>query len=250
MLLLPPILRPFRRRIRRRHTPKVSNDYSNYRDCLRWEFGFICGFCLLHESDFIEFGAEGTGVTWIEHIERQARRADLKCDYDNCVYSCRFCNRSRGVQEFLCPSTGARILTPTENKWSSRFRLYRDRLEPRPGDRDAARTCDVYDLNAPRKVDARRARRTHLREALRVIENADLINALLDQAKELGPSHPRSFKLITAAKRLRICVQRARRDLSRYIAVPTDAPNRCRCRRTDALSLPRVVSSQLIELRL
>ena len=73
-MILPPTTAP-RGPIRRVHRPKQyagKRGYEKYRRCLRWEFGFTCSFCLLHESDFhvglAAIPAAGSGLFTIEHL--------------------------------------------------------------------------------------------------------------------------------------------------------------------------------------
>jgi hypothetical protein len=56
--ILPPVTQPWPQVIVRQHKPPEAK-YKTYRACLRWEFGFSCAFCLLHETDLMPCGAEG-----------------------------------------------------------------------------------------------------------------------------------------------------------------------------------------------
>src|ERR1700730_10113620 len=93
----------------RRHRPPAA-DFSTYRPCLRWEFGFCCALCLLHESDIAACGATGWGIMSIEHLIPQSVAPERANDYLNCIYACGRCNRSRRNLQDL-PS-GARLLNP------------------------------------------------------------------------------------------------------------------------------------------
>src|SRR5437879_2619929 len=94
--MLPPQTHPPNEPIRRRHSPPRLA-YEEYRSCLRWEFGFTCAFCLLHEADFVEEGARGTGLMWIEHHVAQSADPALVDTYENCFYACRYCNGARRI---------------------------------------------------------------------------------------------------------------------------------------------------------
>src|SRR3990170_75943 len=94
MRVLPSRTVPSEQAIERRHEPSSSH-YTRYRPCLRWEFGFTCAFCLLHETDLIEHGISRTGLTSIEHHIAQSEAPFLRDRYDNCLYACRFCNKAR-----------------------------------------------------------------------------------------------------------------------------------------------------------
>lgn len=60
--------------------------YSSYKDHLRDEFDFRCGYCLSREiwQDALSFA--------IDHWLPQDARPELKADYDNLIYSCAPCN--------------------------------------------------------------------------------------------------------------------------------------------------------------
>ena len=59
MKILPPQTKPPTSPIERRHRPRPVHGrqgYLKFRPCLRWDFGFTCPFCLMHESDFVRGG--------------------------------------------------------------------------------------------------------------------------------------------------------------------------------------------------
>src|SRR5881628_3580589 len=141
MRILPPSTRLPTQPLRRRHEPSLST-YRAYRSCLRWEFGFSCAFCLLHEADFIGSGLH-SGVFVVEHFESRSRSPSLSNSYENLFYACGLCNRARGAKPVL-DTVGRRILNPTEVAWSEHFRLEHDEIQPLPGDRDASYTVEVY----------------------------------------------------------------------------------------------------------
>ena len=90
---LPAVTLPPREAIKRRHAPKKAEwegGYHAYLPCLRWEFGFTCAFCLLHERDFAPEGATRLGVFTIEHMIPQKIYSKAKNDYRNCFYACRY----------------------------------------------------------------------------------------------------------------------------------------------------------------
>lgn len=77
MKILPPVTLPPRQPTTRRHEPKAAfgaEGYQAYRACLRWEFGFTCSFCLMHEADLtggraVEgLGGDGCGAP---HLSRR-----------------------------------------------------------------------------------------------------------------------------------------------------------------------------------
>src|SRR5262245_33908467 len=116
-MILPPRTAPAAAALDRRHTPKPGA-YRRYRSCLRWEFGFSCAFCLTHESDLLAHGAEGWGLTGVEHLHAQSNNptGEQVDDYRNCYYACRLCNGSKGDQPIV-DALGRRLLDPCDDAW-------------------------------------------------------------------------------------------------------------------------------------
>lgn len=223
---------------RQRHTPRSTNDYRDYRACLRWDAGFTCCFCLVHESDLTRTGTvEGTGLTSIEHLQPQTHAPDLINVYSNCAYACQSCNNVRRCAPSLHPS-GARLLHPWRDVWGEHFRLHEDHLEPlQEGDagRDARYTMDVYRLNHPRKVAMRRTRRTQLQSYVRLFEhNPRELRALATKQQ----SAEERLELLGWVRKLKEHRELARDELERRAATPADAPARCRCDSLEHHRLP------------
>ena len=125
MDILPARIEPFCHLIRRVHAPtplSSEGGYRAHRPCLRWEFGFTCAACLLHESDFTEYGTEGTGLMTIEHLEPRSADPARANDYDNCIYLCRFCNGERSDKPVV-NKDGDHLLNPTEVVWADHFEV-------------------------------------------------------------------------------------------------------------------------------
>jgi hypothetical protein len=220
--------------------------YRGYRPCLRWEFGFTCAFCLLHEADFLEHGAEGSGLTSIEHrmpVSTDPRESNR---YENCFYACRFCNRSRSDAP-LADTAGRRLLDSCSTVWADHFALGDDdRLAPLSG--DAAYTEATYDLNDPRKTRLRRLRRERMEKWLRLLAEGPRQVALLLAHSGQVSSLQEAGELVEAAEQLRDCVLRASREIVRYLAIPRDSDEICRCRRSDYHSLPPWLDDQTLEI--
>jgi hypothetical protein len=120
MKIVPLMTLPSTKPFARTHSPKPAG-YRTYRPCLRWEFGFTCALCLVHEADLHEFGlAEGWGLTWIEHRETQSSEPGKANDYSNCIYACRLCNAARNDKP-LQDALGNRVLDPTLDAWADHF---------------------------------------------------------------------------------------------------------------------------------
>lgn len=251
MKILPPTTHPAQSPLERRHDPRVAEGeagHRRYRACLRWEFGFTCAFCLLHESDLGEHGAEGTGLTTVEHGVPVSMNGLLANHYSNCFYACRFCNRSRSDSSPVdLQGSGGRLLDPVTAVWGQHFKVAGDELLPVDGDASAAYTAQSYDLNDPRKVRMRRSRRERLGEWLELLHHGPrLLDRLLERAAQ-EPRNP-SLTLLKAAEELRRSIQRASRDIRRFAAIPRDADRRCRCGHEDHHTLPTWLEEQIREV--
>jgi hypothetical protein len=212
---------------------------------LRWEFGFTCAFCLLHESD-LAYGAEGLGVTGIEHFVPVSASGEIN-KYENCFYTCRLCNGSRANSP-LIDGRGRRLLEPCNQVWSDHFEIGAEgRLRPSAGDADAAYTHEAYDLDDPRKRELRQVRAERLGECLQVLmEGPELLVALMDRLQT--ESLKKRPLLLRVAEQLRASIQAALREVSRYSAVPRDADASCRCSWTDHHQLPSWLAEQILEV--
>src|SRR5436305_6874196 len=251
MKILPPRTRPPSRKIDRVHAPVPAVGrlgYREYRACLRWEFGFTCAFCLLHESDLAEFGAEGLGLTGVEHFVPVAAQGEVN-SYDNCFYAGRLCNVSRAKSPVI-DRHGRRLLHPCGQVWADHFESTPDdNLLPIEGDADAAYTHGVYDLDDPGKVEIRQARRERLEESLQVLRDGpELLEMMMERLRE-GPPE-KSSDLTRVAERIRRSIEHAVRVIHRYAAIPRDADNVCRCGRTDHHRLPVGLDDQAIDMPL
>jgi hypothetical protein len=240
---LPFSTEPWRLAIVRRHEPAETSDYRDFRDCLRWEFGFSCAFCLLHESDLSSNGTEGWGLMWIEHAELQSERPDLANQYENCFYSCRFCNQARGARPSINKQLH-QLLTPCAYPWRDLFDLVADEIQVRGKRPDASYTLEAYDLNEPRKVRMRRKRRTTLRERIDVVtESRPLHDRLLARARDTGDP-----TLVEDALEAWKHFHRAWRDLETFVAIPEDVNDHCACGHQRHHSLPEVLAEQTIKV--
>lgn len=236
--------------IERRHTPRPSRRWSDYRACLRWDFAFSCALCLLHETDlFGGTGGEGLGGTTAEHVVPRSVAPERASDYSNMIYACRLCNTARSNQPTF--HAGRRLLDPTAEAWGTRFTAIDDRLEPLPGDQDAGYTAQVYDMNDLRKVRRRRLRRRLFEDRFHLIAElkgeTDRLLQLADDRLEAGEL-TEFQELIEVAQILRAQAQRIIGDLVHFLAIPPDKPTACRCPTDQHHHLPSWLSEQTIEV--
>ncbi len=244
MKILPPETSPPDRPIQRHHEPTTSagrRGYQSYRDCLRWEFGFSCIFCLLHEADLAVYGVEGLGVTGVEHFVPVSLDAGAVNDYENCFYTCRLCNGARNRAPVV--RRQRRLLNPCKDTWAGHFESVNDQLVPKTGDRDAEYTAETYDFRDPRKSRLRRLRRELLSACLDLLQDGP---ARVEILIELSEKH-NDVEILHAARDLQRCIQFAASEVRQYAAIPVDAPQGCGCGAQDTLSLPEWLVEQTIE---
>jgi len=243
MHVLPDVTRPSATRLKRRHAP-ASGRWKTFRPCLRWEFGFTCAFCLLHEADLEEDGAEGAGRMTIEH--RQGRRArpaaaDL---YRNCFLACRYCNEARATRPTR-DRVGRKLLDPVSTPWASHFHAEHGRLKSRADDRDADYTHVAYDLDDERKIRKRLRRLERIPAALETATLGPRRAAMLVDLAAETESDVERRELLATARGLHIQAGFARSELRRYRLVPEDADRPCRCA-ADA-AVPVFIDEQSVE---
>ncbi|HET7504475.1 MAG TPA: HNH endonuclease [Kofleriaceae bacterium] len=227
--VLPSIAQLLAAPIERNHAPlaRAQHDraYEQFRACLRWEFAFACPFCLLHEAQVCPAGAAGSAQYWIEHIEPQSDRPDLRNVYSNVVYACRRCNLARRSRPRV-DSAGRRLLDPCSDIWAVHFLHQGDELCAQTS--DAAYTLEAYDLNCPEKVALRRDRREAIDEAMHVLAT---VPALLDQLMtgiDFQGSQEQRLRL-ELAEHLHKALAASRRTLIQLAAIPHDANPDCAC---------------------
>ena len=252
MQILPPRTQPPRSPITRRHQPAATSDYGTYRACLRWDFGFTCAFCLLHETDLADATgeAEGSALMWIEHRLPQSSHPGESSRYENCLYSCRYCNGARKTALVEAPD-GRCLLDPTSTAWADHFTLDGERLLWRPGDVHAQYTHEAYSLDAPRKVKLRADRAKLIEECQALLHEAPqrVTNLLAIAGRpELSPDD--RAVLIGEVEDLRARMNKAKLDLARRAATPHDSDRVCRCQSEEHHALPPALASQMLVLEL
>jgi hypothetical protein len=212
---------------------------------LRWEFAFGCPFCLLHEAQVCPNGAAGSSQYWIEHLEPQSERPDLRNVYGNLVYACRRCNLARRFRPRV-DATGRRLLDPCTDTWSIHFSNRGDELYAVT--RDAAYTLEAYDINSPEKVVLRLDRREAIDESLQVLATVPALLKRLMVGIDFQPGHEQRTRL-EIAEQLHKALAAARRTLSQLSAIPHDASYSCACD-AQACELPELVVVGLLHIEL
>lgn len=98
--------------------------YLDYRQTLRKDFIYSCGYCTLSE-----FEAQGLRFT-IDHYEPCSARPDLKNEYSNLIYACDECNVLKGdlSPPSLARAEGYRFYRPDEDRYTDHFAPSRHRL--------------------------------------------------------------------------------------------------------------------------
>jgi len=247
MEVLPLRTHPPRIPTRQRHNPPQASwqgGYQKYSPCLRWDFGFTCAFCLLHEADFALHGVSGLGTFTAEHFEPQSidtQKVKVNA-YANLVYACRLCNRARSAAPGAAQSR--RLLDPTRDNWDSHFQLEGDSLLPRTGDMDASYTWEVYDLDDRRKVEKRKGRYDLLSCSIDLLKTGPAFHKELIDLAEQNPQK----ELIEKARTLDTAIRQAYLIIKHYSAIPADAPVQCRCGTTDMHSLPEEFARQAVQI--
>lgn len=220
----------------------MERPWETYRDCLRWEFGFTCSVCLVHETDVSVDGVRGSKQMTVEHRELRKNNPARAADYDNLIYVCTYCNQSRRDKPLVEGSV--ELLNPAEASWSEHFRLGDEyRLVPKEGDLAAERTACVYDVDEPRRQEIRRSRDERLRWSLdRIEEIPQFLEWVSGQLRE---SRIQPIELVRLARELRRDLRHAERELERYPAFPKDRSKRCACPKRKTFSLPPGLQRQL-----
>lgn len=242
MKILPPVTHPPKQPFIRQHQPRLidhEKGYHTFVPCLRWEFGFTCAFCLLHEGDLAEFGIEINMRQFsVEHRELQkddANRPDKQANlYSNCLYACMLCNRARSTKP-LYGDNNVKLLDPTVDAWADHFEAYNDRLIPKTP--EAIHTDSVYRLDDRRKNKLRRTRRERIEEGMgELLNGPSRITRLRKLAEELASSDDAAIRakadiLLQEAQRQSEYIRKLRKALERYQCIPEDARAvpKCRC---------------------
>lgn len=251
--LLPDETAPADSVMTRRHRPRPAK-YKRYRDCLRWEFGFTCVFCLSHESDLaIHPDASGTGSVTIEHyvLKGTPEGKALRDTYTNCFIACKQCNDARGGRPHDDPEAGRRLLNPMRGVWSEHFVLEDHHLRAvDDGCPSAAYTLEAYRPNAGPKVFRRRFRAQQMGLLRAEIQRADAeyeaIAVEIAKPARTETDRARADWLREKRFELRRAKELARELMRRHAAIPTGSQRDCRCADAELCTLPHWLEVQTV----
>lgn len=241
---------PFKDRISRAHTPASSHgrglSYRAFKECLRWEFGFTCAICLLHEVHLVlpGTGAATSNQMTIEHIVLKSTPLGkpLEDEYTNCLLVCTFCNKSRGSRYLDAKPDGTRLLNPVTDVWADHFDLADDRIEPRSGDVHAEYTRTAYGINDSIRTLRRQALRGLIDERIVNIRRRQAdIDSIDHQLSDSTGGSTNSQWLLTARGRYCEDLRRELNALLKFSGVPVDRPASCRCE-SPPMKVARAVS--------
>lgn len=93
----------------RKHGPRGYVQYEAYRDWLRDEFSYRCGYCLMRES-----WLRGRFGFQIDHCIPQGQYPAGRLDYGNLVYTCPWCNQAKA---------GVAVPNPTQVGYGTALRV-------------------------------------------------------------------------------------------------------------------------------
>lgn len=262
MKILPPTTLPPKQPFTRQHQPPLIDRDKGYRTfllCLRWEFGFTCAFCLLHEGDLTEKGVKHTQAQFsVEHRELQKddpHRPDKQANlYSNCIYACMYCNQARSDKPLNGPDN-VQALDPTLDAWDEHFEVDADQGVLIAKTPNATHTLETYNLNDERKKDRRLQRRKVIKEALELLLNGPAENEdFRSLARQLSQSDDPKQRaqaeiLLKAACRQSKQMEEARKTLERYKCIPTPEEKllKCRCNRAK-LCIPWEFERQALDV--
>ena len=240
MKVLPLATRPASEPQERRHQPRQAtggDGWEKYRQCLRWDFGFTCAFCLLHEADVARAGSEGWGIFTTEHFIPRSQDPSRANDYTNCYWCCRRCNTSRNARPV--ETAEGRLLDPCRDAWADAFAIEVFELRPAsPDDRNARRTLDAYDLNDPRKVAARRTRAQAISFAVDLYRRSSAV---------IGRLSPEGSEFLSNLETALRNQREASKQLVAFAAIPEDRVETCQYEARGEFSLPGWLELQCIE---
>ena len=187
---------------------------------------------------------------WIEHRLPQSSHVEESNRYENCLYSCQYCNGARNDAP-VEDENGRCLLDPTRTAWADHFNLEGEQLVCRPDDSDALYTHQAYGLDAPRKVTLRRDRAKLISECQTLIHGGpQRVANMLKIAEGSSLSPDEREVVIGEVEDLRTRMANAKLDLEQRSAIPSDSDRVCRCRSTKHHELPPALASQMLEFDL
>lgn len=181
----------------------------------------------------------------IEHAVLRSQDPTRGNDYSNCLYACRLCNRARGTtpREAL----GATLIDPTAAAWGDWFEVRGDCLVPKAGSPAAQYTWEIYDLDDPRKVKRRQARRQFIADRMRFLEDLPAMRARFARCAADRLADGDVEGALECHEEMRSFLRAAegfRKELARYSAIADDRDVGCRCGASVEQCLPEFLEEQ------
>jgi hypothetical protein len=151
--------------------------YIQFRERLRREFDYRCGYCGVAETILAPHGTEGTGLMAIDNFRPLSRFPSLADTVENLVYCCRFCNRSKA--SWWSDDPEEQILHRRMEGYENHLQLQDSGFLMALSGK-GPNTLHVMDLNDPRKVKLRQL------EIRTVRERQQLVARLSDFLEKIG----------------------------------------------------------------
>lgn len=253
MKILPAVTSPSKILIERNHKPGPA-EYTKYANCLRWDFGFTCAFCLRHEYDISPRGRSNLGVWTAEHTIPKAGSDEGKArknDYTVLVYCCRPCNSKRSTEQKnpTIKNAKERLLFPTDVVWSECFEVVEGVIKPKegPNKKSAEYTARAYEINHDDKVEDRIDRQQCYLDNLGVVERGDVTISIIQGKLRSLNARARNEAVKRVAK-LRRSRQKSWRALKRYRAIPAMKTTECQCETPPDFVIPPFLKDHLIDI--
>lgn len=189
----------------KRSEVEKSNNYSDYKQELRKDFFYSCGYCSTSEAEF-------HGNFEIDHYLPQKKHPELKNDYNNLIWSCFECNRAKG--DFDSSNNQYKIFRPDEYCADDHFELENDVLKGKTHEIGET-TINILRLNSKRL----RTLRTIRREENKLEQEIAFGIFYLDQQLRKGNSINKA-QIITRINALK-AIQSSLEDFMRQYALET-----------------------------
>lgn len=219
----------------------LGKPYSYYRECLRLDFWYSCSYCSVAEVEATGFSFE------IDHYEPQRLGNDDLHSYDNLMWSCRPCNRSKdgNWESDELRQEGYRFLRPDKDDLSDHYKLVATVIVPRTT--PAEYTVEVLNLNreSMRAIRSMRARfhasKDSILQGLQALRNFPLDQLPVEVRRKFAATRG---KLLGEAGKVESNTEEAIRDFNHSLLIdPASDEAESRVRRRNYLRSIRSVGA-------